>query len=86
MRANFDYVAILVNGDRSGGKIFLLFRFVPEIDFAICLNDDFIIGTRHDVDCSKINVDNKFPAGRRILLLVDIFFGSGRSNLSENEE
>ena len=85
-RANRDNVAILANGDRSGGKIFLFFGFVPEIDFAVCLDDDFVIGTGHDVDCSKINVDNKFPAGRRILLLVDFLFGSGRSNKSENEE
>ena len=86
MRANRDNVAILANGDRSGSKIFLFFGFVPEIDFAVCLDDDFVIGTGHDVDCSKINVDNKFPAGSRILLLVDFLFGAGRSNKSENEE
>src|SRR4029078_13557027 len=41
MRANGDKVAILANSDRSGGKIFLFFGFVPEIDFAVCLDDDF---------------------------------------------
>src|SRR5437773_6571091 len=54
-RANRDNVAILANRDRSGGKIFLFFGFVPEIDFAVCLDDDLVIGTVRHVDFSKIN-------------------------------
>src|SRR4029453_15636869 len=68
-RANRDNVAILANRDRTGGKKFLFFWFCPEIDFSVWLDDDLVIGTCPHVDCSKINVDNEFPAGCRVRLL-----------------
>src|SRR5262245_17636325 len=52
LRANRNDVAILANGHWSGGKIFLFFGFVPEIDFAEYLDDNLVIGASGNVDCS----------------------------------
>ena len=79
VRTNSDNVAILANRDWSGGKIFLFFGFVPEIDFAESLDDNLVIGASRYVDCSKINIDNQFPAGGYVELARNIFFSRRRS-------
>src|SRR6266508_4092329 len=83
--ANRDNVAILANRDWSGGKIFLFFGFVPEIDFAVRLDDSLVIGTDRHVDCSKIDVDNEFPAGRDVELTRNILFSCRRSGHRERK-
>ena len=85
VRANRDNVAILANRDWSGGKIFLFFGFVPEIDFAVCLDDDLVIGASRHVNCSKIDIDNEFPARRYVELARNILFSRRRSGDHERE-
>src|SRR4030095_8406761 len=85
VRANRDNVAILANRDWGGGKIFLFFGFVPEIDFAVCLDDALVIGTRRHVNCSKIDIDNEFPARRYVKLARNILFSRRRSGDHERE-
>jgi hypothetical protein len=73
-RANGDNVAILANRDWSGGKIFLFFGLVPEIDFAVCFDDNLVVGTGRDVDGSKIDINNEFPVGGYVELARNVLF------------
>jgi hypothetical protein len=84
-RANSDNVGILTDRDWSGGKIFLFFGFVPEIDFAVCLDDDLVIGASRHVNCSKIDIDNEFSARRYVELARNIFFSRRRSSDRKGE-
>src|SRR4029453_7802249 len=85
VRTKGDNVAILANRDWSGGKIFLFFGFIPEIDFSVCLDGDLVIGTRRHVNCSKIDIDNEFPARRYVELARNILFSRRRSGDHERE-
>jgi hypothetical protein len=80
-----DNAAILTNHNWSGGKIFLFLGFVPEINFAVCLDDDLVIGASRHIDCSKIDIDNEFPTGRYVELTRNILFSRRRSGDHERE-
>jgi hypothetical protein len=51
----------------------------------VCLDDDLVIGTGRDVDCSKIDVDDKFSARHYVELARNILFSRRRSGDREHE-